>query len=70
MPVRAKGAMIGVKKDFDESLGEGETATFEAIAVGADGARIPRKGVTLVALSAQQRLPVVSMPTAAGTTSR
>ena len=45
LPVRAKGALIGVKQDFDESLGEGETATFEAIAVGADGATIPRKGV-------------------------
>ena len=46
LPIRAKGATIGVKKDFDESLGEGETATFDAIVVAADGARIPRKGVT------------------------
>jgi uncharacterized protein YfaS (alpha-2-macroglobulin family) len=45
LPVRAKGATIGVKQDFDESLGEGDTATFEIIAVGADGARVPRKGV-------------------------
>ena len=37
--------MIGVKKDFDESLGEGDVATFEAIAVAPDGARVPRKGV-------------------------
>ena len=70
LPVRAKGAMIGVKKDFDESLGEGDTATFEAIAVAPDGARIARKGVTLVALSAHQRLPMVSTPTAVGATSR
>ena len=46
LPVRAKGATIGVKEDFDESLGEGETANFEAIVVGADGARLPRRGVT------------------------
>ena len=45
LPVRAKGATIGVKEDFDESLGEGEDAKFEVIAIGADGARIPRKGV-------------------------
>jgi uncharacterized protein YfaS (alpha-2-macroglobulin family) len=46
LPVRAKSATIGVKEDFDESLGEGDTATFEVIAVGADGARIPRKSVS------------------------
>ena len=42
--LRAKGAMIGVKKDFDDSLGQGDVATFEAIAVAPDGA------VSLVAL--------------------
>jgi uncharacterized protein YfaS (alpha-2-macroglobulin family) len=46
LPVRAKGAQIGVKQDFDESLGEGEAATFETIAIGPDGQRIPMKGVT------------------------
>ena len=45
LPVRSKGATIGVKEDFDESLGEGDAATFETIAVGPDGARVPRKGV-------------------------
>ncbi len=45
LPVRAKGMMIGLKKDFDESLGEGDVATFEAIAVTPDGARGVRKGV-------------------------
>jgi uncharacterized protein YfaS (alpha-2-macroglobulin family) len=45
LPVRSKGATIGVKEDFDESLGEGDSAKFEVIAIGADGARIPRKGV-------------------------
>jgi hypothetical protein len=45
LPVRAKKATIGVKQDFDESLGEGDVATFEAIVVGADGARISRQGV-------------------------
>jgi uncharacterized protein YfaS (alpha-2-macroglobulin family) len=44
-PVRAKGVMIGLKKDFDEGIGEGDTATFEAIAVAPDGARGVRKGV-------------------------
>jgi uncharacterized protein YfaS (alpha-2-macroglobulin family) len=46
LPVRAKRPMIGVKQDFDESLSKGESATFEAIAVNPDGARLPRKGVT------------------------
>ena len=45
LPVRAKGVTIGVKKDFDESIGEGDVATFEAIAVAPDGARSARKGV-------------------------
>ncbi|HEY1944627.1 MAG TPA: alpha-2-macroglobulin [Roseiarcus sp.] len=45
LPVRAKGVTIGVKKDFDESLGEGDTATFEAIAVAPDGGRTARKAV-------------------------
>jgi alpha-2-macroglobulin len=46
LPVRAKGPQIGVKQDFDESLGEGEPATFETIAVSPDGQRIPMKGVS------------------------
>ncbi len=45
LPVRAKGVTIGVKKDFDESIGEGDVATFEAIAVAPDGALAARKGV-------------------------
>ena len=45
LPVRAKGMLIGLKEDFDESLGEGDVATFEAIAVAPDGARGVRKGV-------------------------
>jgi alpha-2-macroglobulin len=45
LPIRAKSTMIGVKKDFDEGLGEGEAATFEAIAVAPDGSRVSRKGV-------------------------
>jgi alpha-2-macroglobulin len=44
LPVRAKGIMVGVKKDFDASLGAGDVATFEAIAVQPDGRRIARKG--------------------------
>jgi alpha-2-macroglobulin len=45
LPVRAKSTLIGVKKDFDDGLGEGEAATFEAIAVAPDGSRVARKGV-------------------------
>ena len=44
LPVRAKGVMVGVKKDFDKSLSAGDVATFEAIAVAPDGARVARKG--------------------------
>ena len=36
--------MVGVKKDFDETLSAGDVATFEAIAVAPDGARVVRKG--------------------------
>ena len=46
LPLRAKGVMLGIKKDFDDSLGEGEMATFEAIAVAPDAARTVRKGVS------------------------
>ena len=45
LPVRAKAALIGVKKDFDESLSAGESAKFEAIAVSAEGANIVRRKV-------------------------
>src|SRR6202522_4007287 len=44
LPVRPKGVTVGVKKDFDASLSAGDVATFEAIAVAPDGARIARKG--------------------------
>src|SRR6202042_2519809 len=44
LPVRSKGVTIGVRRDFDASLSAGDTATFEAIAVAPDGARIARKG--------------------------
>ena len=33
LPVRAKSVMVGMKKDFDASLGAGDVATFEAIAI-------------------------------------
>ena len=46
LPVRAKGAMIGVKKDFGEDLGQGDMATFEAIAVAPDGTTTARKAVS------------------------
>ncbi len=44
LPVRAKNVTIGVKQDFDASLSAGDVATFEAIAVSPDGARVARKG--------------------------
>jgi alpha-2-macroglobulin len=44
LPVRPKGVMVGIKKDFDASIGAGDQATFEAIAVAPDGARVARKG--------------------------
>jgi alpha-2-macroglobulin len=45
LPIRAKSTLIGVKKDFDESLSQGGAAMFEAIAVAADGSRVARKNV-------------------------
>ncbi|HXW19408.1 MAG TPA: alpha-2-macroglobulin, partial [Roseiarcus sp.] len=45
LPIRAKTVEIGVKKDFDETLSEGDAAIFEAIAVAPDGTRVARKGV-------------------------
>ena len=45
LPLRAKSTLIGVKKDFDEGLAEGQPAVFEAIAVAPDGSRVARKGV-------------------------
>ena len=44
LPVRPKAVMVGVKKDFAGSLSAGDVATFEAIAVQPDGARVARKG--------------------------
>jgi alpha-2-macroglobulin len=44
LPVRAKAVMVGVKKDFDAGLSAGDMATFEAIAIGPDGARVARQG--------------------------
>ncbi len=59
LPVRAKGVMVGVKKDFDASLSAGDVATFEAIAISAG--RLPHRTQRsgLVALSDHERLSVV-----------
>ena len=59
LPVRAKSVTIGVKKNFDASLSAGDVATFEAIAVAPDGARVARKGRRMVDLSGDERLSVV-----------
>ncbi len=45
LPILPKGGLIGVKKNFDQ-LGEGALATFDVIAVGADGRRAARKGAS------------------------
>ena len=45
LPVRAKAAMLGVKKDFGGDLSDGDNATFEAIAVAPDGSNQSRKTV-------------------------
>lgn len=45
LPVRAKTTIIGIKKAFDDGLGEGDLAKFEAIAVAPDGTRVARKNV-------------------------
>ncbi|MGH6799066.1 MAG: alpha-2-macroglobulin family protein, partial [Roseiarcus sp.] len=44
LPVRAKSVMVGIRQEFDASLSAGDVATFEAIAVAPDGARVARKG--------------------------
>jgi uncharacterized protein YfaS (alpha-2-macroglobulin family) len=44
LPILPKGGLIGVKKNF-ASLSDGAAASFDIIAVGADGARAARKGV-------------------------
>ena len=46
LPVRAKAAMIGVKKDFGDGLSSGDAATFEAIAVAPDGGSLARRNVS------------------------
>jgi hypothetical protein len=45
LPLLPKAPVIGVKKTFGP-LTEGAAATFDVIAVGADGKRLARKGVT------------------------
>jgi uncharacterized protein YfaS (alpha-2-macroglobulin family) len=45
LPILPKAPVIGVKKTFGQ-LTEGATASFDVIAVGTDGARLARKGVT------------------------
>jgi uncharacterized protein YfaS (alpha-2-macroglobulin family) len=44
VPILPKGGLIGVKKNFT-SLTDGAAANFDVIALGADGARVARKGV-------------------------
>jgi uncharacterized protein YfaS (alpha-2-macroglobulin family) len=46
LPVDAKTARIGIKPLFKGQVGEGETAQFEAVVVGADGKATGAKGLT------------------------
>ncbi len=45
LPILPKAPVLGVKKTFDQ-LTDGAAATFDVIAVGPDGKRLARKGVT------------------------
>ncbi len=45
LPILPKGGLIGVKKDFT-SLGDGDIANFDVIAINSSAARVARKGVT------------------------
>jgi len=45
LPILPKTGLIGVKKNF-AALSDGAAASFDVIAVGADGARAVRKGVS------------------------
>ncbi|MGP8231973.1 MAG: alpha-2-macroglobulin family protein [Methylovirgula sp.] len=44
LPILPKGGLIGVKKDF-ASLGDGDIANFDVIAINSSAARVARKGV-------------------------
>ena len=44
LPILPKGGLIGVKRNFI-TLSDGAAASFDVIAIGADGARVARKGV-------------------------
>jgi len=44
LPILPKGGLIGVKKNFT-ALSDGAAASFDVIAVDADGVRVARKGV-------------------------
>ncbi len=46
LPVKAKSAFLGVKKNFTDGLSGGDEAGFNVIAVGPDGKRTVRKNVT------------------------
>jgi alpha-2-macroglobulin len=45
LPVDPKSARIGIKPLFKGDVGDGETAEFEAVLVGADGKAAPAKGL-------------------------
>ncbi|MCG6861183.1 MAG: alpha-2-macroglobulin family protein [Chromatiaceae bacterium] len=46
LPVADKQARIGIKPLFEGAVDEGGTATFEILALGADGRRVARDGLT------------------------
>jgi uncharacterized protein YfaS (alpha-2-macroglobulin family) len=45
-PVAPKGPLIGIHSNFDGDIGQGATASFGAILIGADGARMAKTGLT------------------------
>lgn len=54
LPVKADGPRIGIRPDFDGSVGENAMAGFNVIAIDAAGRKQPMKGLTWKLLSVQR----------------
>ena len=46
LPILPKGTSIAVKKDFNDDLSDGSIATFDVVAIAADGTRVAKKNVS------------------------
>jgi uncharacterized protein YfaS (alpha-2-macroglobulin family) len=55
LPVDPRSARIGIKPLFKGEVGDGETARFEAVLVGADGKAAPAKGLNWQLLRLDRR---------------